>query len=387
MILDRFRSVCDLAPFCVHEIAPDGRLLSMNPAGLALVGVRDEAAVRGRNFLAFVSPADRGRVRRLMEQALAGHPCVFELSAASTSQPRHFVSCFIPCADARGGIDRLLGMSLDVSRMQTDQRTIGVIGLLSSRRDAFTDSELALLTQLVQDLSFGIQSARARAVQAQEQCRLRDEAEADARKRLAAALHDEVGQSLQAVNLGLKRVRAMACNAEAVPEGLLDSLVDEVGAALRAVCEIGQELRPLSLERLPFADAVRLQCSDTASRTGIDIQMRIDGPDLEPDERAKYQCFMGFREALSNAVRHAGANRIRVWLRRRPPGLLIMTIADDGSGFDLDAALGQAGGLGLCSLRERTERVGGSVSIHSRAGLGTQVRISIPLDQDLATCR
>lgn len=516
MAIDKFQTLFDRAPFCVHEIAADGQLLSMNPAGLALVGASDQAAIRGRNFLTYVCPRDRSRVRCLMEEALTGVPRVFELNAANPGLPQHFVSCFIPCLDATGKVERLLGISHDISRVEregselrtlarthavisrcnrslarsvdesalvrgfcadlvevggygfawigycrgapparvrmaasagaaddalraavvaaanavdgacraaaprccprtlpdltadprlapwrargrhsgyrsmvtlplrTDRDCIGLIGILATKHDAFGDAERALLTELAEDLAFGIAAARARAVQVRQQYQLREEAEADARKRIAAALHDEVGQSLQAVNLGLKRARASVHGGESLPDGLLDALIEELGAALHRVREIGQELRPLVLERLPFVDAVRTQCSDFATRAGIDIQCRADRLDPEPDTRVKYQCFLGFREALCNAVRHAGASRIRVSVRAWPPGNLTMTVIDNGAGFDAKADDGQPPGLGLCTLRERTELLGGQVSIRSRAGQGTRVRISVPIAWGIA---
>lgn len=510
MTTDKFQTLFDHAPFCVHEIAADGRLLSMNPTGLALVGAVEKAAVRGRNFLDFVSPVDRDRVRRLMQESLAGAARVFELGAFSSKLPQYYISCFIPCLDASGNVDRLLGISYDISHvlregsdlrtlnltyavvsrcnrslarsvdepallqsfcadlvdvggygfawvgycagklrgglrmaayagaaeealrravvaaanadgtchvtvtqgrartitdiasdpwlaswrasgrrngyrsmvtlpLRTDQDCIGLIGILSTRPDTFGETELVLLAELAEDLAFGIQAARARAVQARQQCQFRDEVEFNARKRIAAVLHDEIGQSLQAVNLGLKRARAMSGTGEPLPEDLLNSLIEELGAALQGVREIGQELRPLFLERMPFVDALRAQCSDFATRTGIDIQCRAYGLDSEPDARVKYQCFLGFREALCNAIRHARASHIRVSVRARSPGILTIIIADNGTGFDMNASDGLSPGLGLCTLRERIELLGGSVSIRSRSCQGTGVRISVPL--------
>jgi len=90
-------------------------LLAMNPAGLALVGADREDAIRGRDYLDFVSPPDRDRVRCLMANAFAGQPCAYDCSIVAAAQPRHFTSCFIPCPDAQGNIERLIGISADIS--------------------------------------------------------------------------------------------------------------------------------------------------------------------------------------------------------------------------------------------------------------------------------
>jgi signal transduction histidine kinase len=519
MGLDRYRILFDLAPLCVHEINADGRLMAMNPAGLAMMGIANEDAIRGRDYLTLVSRSDRDRVRRLMADAFAGQACAFEFCAAGepvAEHPRHFTSCLIPSPDARGHIDRLIGISADISLhpeaeaelrrlnrthavlsrcnhslaraieerellkafctnlvevggycfawvgyvgrkrptrvrmvahaghehadftaealawantgdrasacraaiasgrpvvlrdianepdlapwadaalrygyrsmialpLKADGTPFGNFSIFSAEVDAFNAPEVALLTELAQDLAFGIHTARARALQAQQVRQLRDEIETDARKRIAATLHDVVGQSMQAVNLGLKRVRAMAEQDALVPMELLDPLITEVGAAIRELRDLTQELRPLFLERLTLLDAVRFHCSETSARAAIPIRVQASEAPFDLDERVKEQCFLVFREALSNAVRHAQASRIDVTLELPSPQRLRLAISDDGVGFDTHAAFQRPAGLGLCTMRERAESVLGHARIHSAPGKGTQVRISIPLAEE-----
>ncbi len=263
---------------------------------------------------------------------------------------------------------------------------IGNFSIFSTSHDAFTAAELALLAQLAQDLAFGIQTARARTAEAHRKRQLREDADADARRRIAATLHDVVGQSLQTANLGLKRIRAMAAAGTPVPDELLAALVGEVGVAIREVRDLGQALRPLFLERLSLVEAVHLHCNDIAARTGIVIAVDAGGDNLEPEERIKDQCFLGFREALGNAVRHGQARHIQVTLRARPAGHLVLTIQDDGTGFDLGATVARPSGLGLCTICERAESIGGNALIRSSPGQGTRVRISVPLAREPSPC-
>lgn len=517
---DRFRILFDQAPVCMHEIDADGRLLTMNRAGLALVGADSEEAIRGRDYLDFVGPRDKDRIRRLMADAFAGQACEFEFSAAGTARPRHFTSCFIPCPNAEGHIERLIGISGDITPHQeteaelrlvsrthallsrcnhslaralderellrafcanlvevggyrfawvgyagrkteprvrmvahagqehtdftaealawanvgdrpsacraaieggrplilpdianapdlapwadtagrygyrsmialplmADEAPFGNFSLFSAEVDAFNEPEVALLSQLAQDLAWGIRTARTRAAEAQRVRQLRDEVERDAHKRIAATLHDVVGQSMQAVNLGLKRVRALAASDAQLPAELLDPLIAEVGSAIGELRAISQELRPLFLERLSLLDALRFHCSETSARAGVAIRVLADEAPFNLDKRAKEQCFLASREALSNAIRHAHANRIDVVLRIWPPGRLCLTIIDDGVGFDTQAAFERPAGLGLCMIRERAESVLGHARIRSTPGKGTRVRISVPLAKEPAPC-
>ncbi|HSQ08529.1 MAG TPA: ATP-binding protein [Chromatiaceae bacterium] len=105
------------------------------------------------------------------------------------------------------------------------------------------------------------------------------------------------------------------------------------------------------------------------------------------EDRVKEQCFLAFREALSNALRHAGANRILVVLRVRPEDRLTLVVIDDGIGFDTRAPFERPAGLGLGMIRERAEGVLGCARIRSIRGRGTQVRISVPLSTEAIPCQ
>jgi len=270
--------------------------------------------------------------------------------------------------------------------LRADGAAFGNFSIFADTPDAFDAPEVALLAELADDLAFGIQTVRTRAAQAQQVRRLRNDAERDARGRLAAALHDGVGQTVQALNLGLKQARALAERGETVPVALLDRLVDEAGEVLRGLRAVSCELRPLFLERLSLLDAIRHQCSETAQRTGIRIQVcAIDGP-LALDPQVKEQCFLAFREALSNAVRHAAAGRIDVVLRVRTDDRLILTISDDGVGFDTHHTSAHPAGLGLCMIQERAAGVRGRACVRSTPRKGTVVRICVPLTEEPILC-
>jgi signal transduction histidine kinase len=146
------------------------------------------------------------------------------------------------------------------------------------------------------------------------------------------------------------------------------------------------ELRPPFLEHLPLPDAVRLHCSEIAQRSGTPIRVHANEALIVLEERVKEQCFLAFREALSNALRHAQASRILVVLRVRPRDRLTLVVIDDGVGFDTRQTFERPAGLGLCMIRERAESVLGCACIRSARGSGTQVRISVPLSREAIPC-
>ena len=101
---DQYRVLFDHSPVCIHEIDTDGRIVSMNPAGLRLIGVTDPNEIVGVRYLDFVSPQDRPRIGRLMAQALAGQAAEFEFRVAGAKRTRVFTSCFIPLPNAAGDV-------------------------------------------------------------------------------------------------------------------------------------------------------------------------------------------------------------------------------------------------------------------------------------------
>jgi two-component system sensor kinase len=276
--------------------------------------------------------------------------------------------------------DRGLGAfgSMMALPLEAGGRSPGHISVLSTAADTFDEDEVTLLTELTTDLAFAIKQARARAAASRELRHLREEVEQTERRRIAATLHDGVAQSLQAVNLGLRRLRVQVAEEKPSAAKTLDQLIREVADAIGEVREVSQELRPRILERLNLHEAIALHCSQLEQRAEIRIPCLFDPVPGPIDDRVKVQCFLGFREALGNALKHANATRIDVTLAREEPGLITICVADNGQGFDIPRAPDRPLGLGLAMITERAEGVGGRAEIQSVPGKGTRVRITAP---------
>jgi PAS domain S-box-containing protein len=111
----RYRTLFENALVCIHEIGPDGRILSMNPVGLQILGVNTEDDVSGMPYLDIVAPADRPRVASLLDEAYAGRVCEFEFDAILGSGRRRFASSFIPLSGEDGTVAKLIGHTHDVT--------------------------------------------------------------------------------------------------------------------------------------------------------------------------------------------------------------------------------------------------------------------------------
>jgi two-component system, NarL family, sensor histidine kinase DevS len=201
------------------------------------------------------------------------------------------------------------------------------------------------------------------------------------RARVARDLHDQVGQSLTSVLLALRLV------ARAVDQGLtgpgqirqrIAETREMVAQALREVQAVASDLRPAVLDDFGLAAALERLAAGLSARHGIQIDLVSEGLDdgrrLQPEH--EISTYRVVQEALTNAVRHAGAGRITV-TATCADGVLRVAVDDDGAGFDPAAVAHRS--LGLAGMRERLTLVGGALSVESRPGQGTRVVAEVPV--------
>ena len=111
---NRFRLLVESSPFCIHEIGMDGRISSMNRAGLVMMGVEDECKIQGFLYLDAVCDADRGRIEQLLARAYAGESSYFEFKASGPGG-LIFKSCFVPIKNEDGSVEKLMGITEDIT--------------------------------------------------------------------------------------------------------------------------------------------------------------------------------------------------------------------------------------------------------------------------------
>jgi two-component system sensor histidine kinase UhpB len=194
-------------------------------------------------------------------------------------------------------------------------------------------------------------------------------AQEEERARVARDLHDEINQSLTALLLRLEAVR------EAAPPELEEELEATKGLANQAMRElltVARDLRPTALDDLGLAAAIAGQVK-MVSQSGIEAELIEDGSLSDLDGDVQLVVYRVAQEALSNAARHSGAKRVAVTLRRAGRGVEL-EVADDGRGFPFEQS---EKGLGIAGMRERALQVGGELTIESRPGQGTTVRLRV----------
>jgi two-component system NarL family sensor kinase len=200
------------------------------------------------------------------------------------------------------------------------------------------------------------------------------------RKRLAADLHDGLGQALTLIKLMVEdaRMRLRRGQAEDAAQKL-DATVLQIRDTIGEMRQICGELRPLALERLGLPAALSTLCRRMdLSAENLAVSFQSDVDDRDVPEHLKADIFRVAQEALNNSIKHAAATEIRLALQRIDSSLLL-TVQDNGSGYDaLPLSSQEIGstGLGLIGMQHRMESQGGFLSVHSSDTGGTLVSAS-----------
>jgi len=207
-------------------------------------------------------------------------------------------------------------------------------------------------------------------------------AEETTRKSLARDLHDEFGQGLTALQLGIETLRnSLPADQEKLTAlcARLSGMTAQLGAHVRSITA---ELRPSMLDSLGLVPTLRWSARQFRERLpGIRVDVRImDEPERLPPE-IEIALYRVCQESLNNVVKHAMARQVRITLIRTR-SLLTLAVEDDGNGFDAEhwrEAAADHHRYGILGMRERIAELGGSFSIVSSPGEGTTVRAQIPL--------
>jgi PAS domain S-box-containing protein len=208
-------------------------------------------------------------------------------------------------------------------------------------------------------------------------------AQEEERRRIARELHDEAGQSLTALLVGLRTIEESRTIAEAAElaqrlRGIAAQTLDEVGRLSRG-------LHASILDEVGLPAAVARHVQEFAHLHGVAADVRIEGLDAEPlPPLVQTTVYRVLQEALTNVAKHAGARSVTIRLVRDEV-MVELRVQDDGAGFDPAAGAKADGGdrgdrhLGLQVMRERAALLGGSVEVQSRAGAGTTITAHLPV--------
>jgi two-component system, NarL family, sensor histidine kinase UhpB len=195
------------------------------------------------------------------------------------------------------------------------------------------------------------------------------------RLRIAQELHDQIGQELTAVLLGLARVQARVDDEH---KGDVAGVQDAVRSSLEQVRRIALELRPEALDDLGLHSALAVLCERFGQGSGLVVAQRIAEPLPRLDPESELVIYRVAQEALTNVARHANADSARLQLGTDDSGSLVLTVSDDGDGLPAE---GQPG-TGIRGMRERAALIAAELTVAAGAGgRGCVVRLELATRQ------
>ena len=247
------------------------------------------------------------------------------------------------------------------------EQVIGILVLTSDKDRAFSERQATLALAVANQAAVAIENAHLYE-QAQELAALEE------RQKLARELHDSVSQMLYGISLGVHTARTLLSRDTDLVAEQLDDVLALTKAGLAEMRALIFELRPESLATEGLVSALTKQAAALQARHELPVYADLcDEPDLPL--KVKQELYRVAQEALHNTIKHARASQVNLRLGRTAEAI-ILEVRDNGVGFDPQDSF--PGHIGLLSMRERLENLGGVLSMESTPGQGTVVHAILP---------
>jgi signal transduction histidine kinase len=245
---------------------------------------------------------------------------------------------------------------------------IGIFTITNASPSVFSTRETALALGIARQAAVAIENARLLE-------RARQAAVLEERQRLSRELHDSVTQALYGISLYAEAAGRALAGGDTEPVATnLREISDTTQEALGEMRLLLFELRPPLLQEYGLAAALRARLQTVEARAGLVTEFDCQDEERLPPEREQ-ELYRLVQEALNNVLKHAHAGRVSVRLGAAS-GVATLEVADDGIGFE--PSLAGVEGFGLRGMRERVERLGGTLRIDSSPGAGTRLRVDVP---------
>jgi len=263
---------------------------------------------------------------------------------------------------------------------------LGVINLLCEEGNTVTDEDMELLTSIGSQVSEIVSNAwlhlKLVEKEAARQVLLKSlvEAQEAERRRLARELHDGAGQTLTGLLVRLKIIE----NKSPIPQMQRDiqNMQGLVSDTIEQIRTLAHQLRPAALEEFGLPLALEALVRDMSRHDGLDAECRCELKNNEIPDEIESVLYRIAQEGLTNIIRHSHATQLSLIVKRVPLGVVMM-IEDNGVGFDPNTLSAQDGKkhLGLVSIRERAEILGGTLDVYTAPKMGTTIQVAIPVGE------
>ncbi len=388
LLLEKYTDLYDFAPVGYFSLDEQGRILDANLTGTTLLGV-DRSALINRRLPEFVPPESRLIFQAFLEEVFArpgrltcetsmikqdGSTFWADLhatSAVSLHEPQKW--CRVAISDstalkrAKEAQDRMEELAVSNQKLKRE----------ITHRQAVEET----LKMSEQHQRQSLEDSRRMQEQLRHLAHQMLTAQEEERKQISRDLHDQVAQTLTAITVHLAVLKsAAAANTGSIAKNIArtQKIVEK---AVNIVHRFARELRPTVLDDLGLIPALHAYIKEFSKRTGIHIHLvAFTATRVESLDNTKQTVlYRVVQAALANVAKHAQASRVKLSIRKLPNAVR-MEIKDDGKGFEVERVLfaKRHKRLGLISMRERVEMVGGTFSVESVPGEGTTLGAEIP---------
>lgn len=274
-----------------------------------------------------------------------------------------------------------IGKYVQISAFSTERKTLTVIfSDISARKQAeqILQTAYEVLDARVQERTNELATSNASRQLLIQQLVTAQEEE---RRRISRELHDQLGQLMTALDVGLKVLLAQGRGADF--QERVEQLQKVTKHTSETIQSLAYELRPIALDDLGLAATLEFYLEEWSSRYRMEVHFESSGvSNLRLNPNVEITIYRIVQEAVTNILKHANASRVSVILDRTSERMMTI-VEDNGQGFDVDAMLTNGEmrhPLGLVSMRERAEMLGGTLKIESSPGMGTTLFVRIPLN-------
>lgn len=263
-------------------------------------------------------------------------------------------------------------------------RAVGFFGLDIPTTRELSPHELHLLGSLGNYLGGAIENTQLMEtvrLHRQELSRLTEklfQTQEEERRRIARELHDEAGQALMGINLGLERLEEEVTSEKGGLRKDIQEIREMVVRTSSEIRRLSYSLHPTLLSDLGLEPALNLYMEEVGNRSAFDVEFRMVGFDQRLDPDTETVLYRFSQETLTNALKHSGGSHFRLSIIKSYPKIIFLA-EDDGVGFDGQIRGSDERSLGLLGMRERASLLGGTFQMQGTPGKGTRIRIEIPL--------
>jgi len=346
---ERYRLMAESVQDVIFSLDKEGRLLYANRRAEMLSG-HPLAELRGRRCLEYLSSRNRRSIERLLARSLSAElhrGLELEVELKPRSGALRILEVKLVQVFNSSGRLQFFGVARDITQRKQAEKQL----LEYQDQLRYLASELSL-------------------------------AEARERKRIAADLHDRIGQALALTRIKLGTLKAGTTSTAKIAN--IEETIRLIEVTIKEVRTLLFELSSPLLYEVGLKAAVEQLAEQIQEQYGLHVSLEDDGADKPLSIDGSVVLFQAVRELMLNVVKHAAARRVRVSMSRFNGSISIL-VEDDGAGFNVPHRAfrpGKQGGYGLFSIRERLEYLGGSLVIESDPGHGTRATLAFGLDRD-----